>query len=40
VRNYITDDRTLLSFHKGDIIRLQKMEGLDAGETALNQKYS
>ncbi|XP_039542942.1 unconventional myosin-XV isoform X2 [Pimephales promelas] len=31
VRNYITDDRTLLSFHKGDIIRLQKMEGLDAG---------
>ncbi|XP_016361399.1 unconventional myosin-XV-like [Sinocyclocheilus anshuiensis] len=32
VRNYITDDRTLLSFHKGDIIRLQKMEGLDAGQ--------
>ncbi|TRY59058.1 hypothetical protein DNTS_008381 [Danionella cerebrum] len=31
VRNYITDDRTLLSFHKGDIIRLQKMEGLEAG---------
>ncbi|KAG9343031.1 hypothetical protein JZ751_015249 [Albula glossodonta] len=27
VRNYITDDRTLLSFHKGDIIRLQTMEG-------------
>ncbi|XP_051988166.1 unconventional myosin-XV-like [Xyrauchen texanus] len=32
VRNYITDDRTLLSFHKGDIIRLQKMDGLDAGQ--------
>uniref|UniRef100_A0A671S2H3 Unconventional myosin-XV-like n=1 Tax=Sinocyclocheilus anshuiensis TaxID=1608454 RepID=A0A671S2H3_9TELE len=32
VRNYITDDRTLLSFHKGDIIHLQKMEGLDAGQ--------
>uniref|UniRef100_A0A8C9SJ26 Myosin XVA n=1 Tax=Scleropages formosus TaxID=113540 RepID=A0A8C9SJ26_SCLFO len=31
VRNYITDDRTLLSFHKGDIIRLQKMEGLEEG---------
>ncbi|KAG7460008.1 hypothetical protein MATL_G00216600 [Megalops atlanticus] len=31
VRNYITDDRTLLSFHKGDIIRLQTMEGLDEG---------
>ncbi|KAL7829701.1 hypothetical protein AOLI_G00305860 [Acnodon oligacanthus] len=32
VRNYITDDRTLLSFHKGDIIRLQKMEGLEEGQ--------
>ncbi|KAJ8413507.1 hypothetical protein AAFF_G00080140 [Aldrovandia affinis] len=31
VRNYITDDRTLLSFHKGDIIRLQVMEGLEEG---------
>ncbi|KTF71391.1 hypothetical protein cypCar_00046637 [Cyprinus carpio] len=32
VCNYIADDRMLLSFHKGDIIRLQKMEGLDAGQ--------
>lgn len=32
VRNYITDDRSLLNFHKGDIIRLQHMDGLEAGE--------
>lgn len=36
VRNYITEDRTLLSFHKGDIIRLQHMDGLEAGETHEN----
>ncbi|XP_067334406.1 unconventional myosin-XV isoform X2 [Channa argus] len=32
VRNYITEDRTMLSFHKGDIIRLQHMDGLGAGK--------
>ncbi|XP_070778848.1 unconventional myosin-XV [Enoplosus armatus] len=32
VRNYITEDRSLLSFHKGDIIRLQHMDGLEAGK--------
>ncbi|XP_037648825.1 unconventional myosin-XV isoform X6 [Sebastes umbrosus] len=32
VRNYITEDRSLLSFHKGDIIRLQQMDGLEAGK--------
>ncbi|XP_029914219.1 unconventional myosin-XV [Myripristis murdjan] len=32
VRNYITEDRTLLSFHKGDIIRLQHMDGLGTGK--------
>uniref|UniRef100_A0A3B4GXA4 Unconventional myosin-XV-like n=1 Tax=Pundamilia nyererei TaxID=303518 RepID=A0A3B4GXA4_9CICH len=30
VRNYITEDRTQLNFHKGDIIRLQHMDGLEA----------
>ncbi|XP_068193571.1 unconventional myosin-XV [Antennarius striatus] len=32
VRNYITDDKTLLNFHKGDIIRVQHMDGLEAGK--------
>ncbi|XP_076739676.1 unconventional myosin-XV [Maylandia zebra] len=32
VRNYITEDRTQLNFHKGDIIRLQHMDGLEAGK--------
>lgn len=32
-RNFVTDDRSMLSFHKGDIIRLQVMDGLEKGET-------
>uniref|UniRef100_A0A3B3XS65 Myosin XVAb n=1 Tax=Poecilia mexicana TaxID=48701 RepID=A0A3B3XS65_9TELE len=28
-RNFVTDDRSRLSFHKGDIIRLQVMDGLE-----------
>lgn len=32
VRNYITENRNHLSFHKGDIIRLQHMDGLEPGE--------
>lgn len=36
VRNYITEERTLLNFHKGDIIRLQHMDGLEAGEQNQN----
>lgn len=33
VRNYITESRNQLSFHKGDIIRLQRMDGLESGES-------
>lgn len=36
VRNYINEDRSLLSFHKGDIIRLQHVDGLEAGENQIN----
>ncbi|XP_028311141.1 unconventional myosin-XV isoform X2 [Gouania willdenowi] len=32
VRNYIIEDRSQLSFHKGDIIRRQHMDGLEAGK--------
>ncbi|KAK5865808.1 hypothetical protein PBY51_020048 [Eleginops maclovinus] len=30
-RNFVTDDRLMLSFHKGDVIRLQVMDGLEKG---------
>ncbi|KAM9745591.1 unconventional myosin-XV isoform 1-T1 [Menidia menidia] len=32
VRNYITENRMQLSFHKGDIIRLLHMDGLETGK--------
>ncbi|XP_045904096.1 unconventional myosin-XV isoform X4 [Micropterus dolomieu] len=32
-RNFVTDDRSMLSFHKGDIIRLQVMDGLEKGHS-------
>ncbi|XP_058637959.1 LOW QUALITY PROTEIN: unconventional myosin-XV [Onychostoma macrolepis] len=32
-RNFITEDRALLSFHKADIIRLQAMDGLEEGQS-------
>ncbi|XP_022593788.1 unconventional myosin-XV-like [Seriola dumerili] len=30
-RNFVTDDHSMLNFHKGDIIRLQVMDGLEKG---------
>ncbi|CAJ1054060.1 unconventional myosin-XV [Xyrichtys novacula] len=30
-RNFVTDDRSMLNFHKGDVIRLQVMDGLERG---------
>ncbi|XP_044203400.1 unconventional myosin-XV [Thunnus albacares] len=30
-RNFVTDDRSMVSFHKGDIIRLQVLDGLEKG---------
>lgn len=32
-RNFVTEDHSMLRFHKGDIIRLQVMDGLENGET-------
>ncbi|XP_016386909.1 unconventional myosin-XV-like [Sinocyclocheilus rhinocerous] len=44
-RYFITEDRALLSFHKGDIIHLQAMDGLEEGEKKCShihtlQKYT
>nr|XP_040043081.1 unconventional myosin-XV-like [Gasterosteus aculeatus aculeatus] len=32
-RNFVADDRSMLSFHKGDVIRLQVMDGLEKGSS-------
>lgn len=36
-RNFVTEDHSMLRFHKGDIIRLQVMDGLEKGETPCGQ---
>ncbi|XP_068445095.1 unconventional myosin-XV isoform X1 [Clinocottus analis] len=32
-RNFVADDRSMLNFHKGDVIRLQVMDGLEKGHS-------
>ncbi|XP_034543238.1 unconventional myosin-XV [Notolabrus celidotus] len=32
-RNFVTDDRSMLNLHKGDVIRLQVMDGLEKGHS-------